>query len=155
MRIKVERKWRKDAYTIGRLYVNGEYFCNTLEDKDRGLKKSDTLQSIKGIKVFGETAIPVGVYEVAMNVVSPKYVASPWYKQLCGGRMPRLKDVPGFDGVLIHAGNTALDTNGCVLVGKNTKAGQVTSSRDTFKTLYQKMKAAADAGEKIEIEIAW
>ena len=99
------------------------------------------------------TAIPTGTYNVAMNVVSPKYSAVKWYKDLCGGKMPRLLDVPGFDGILIHPGNTALDSCGCILVGRNTKVGQVTQSRDTFKKLYRKMKAAHERGEKITITI--
>ena len=88
-----------------------------------------------------------------MDVVSPKYKAVKWYDDLCGGKMPRLEGVPGFDGILIHPGNTALDSWGCLLPGKNTKVGQVTASRETFKVLYGKMKDAHDRGEKITIEI--
>ena len=76
-----------------------------------------------------------------------------WFKDLCGGRMPRLLDVPGFDGILVHTGNTALDTKGCILVGKNTKVGQLTESRDTFEKLYKLMRAAADRGENISITL--
>ena len=90
---------------------------------------------------------------MAMNVVSPKYAKVDWYRRLCGGKMPRLLGVPGFDGILIHPGSTALDSYGCVLVGKNTKKGTVTSSRDTFSALYAKLKAASDRGEQITIEI--
>ena len=155
MTIKVERRWRKDTYTIGRLYVDGVYFCNTLEDKDRGLKQSDPLSKIKSVKVYGETAIPIGVYTVAMKVVSPKYAGVAWYKSLCGGKMPRLLNVPGFDGILIHPGATALDTLGCTLIGKNTAKGKLTSSRDVFAQLYKQMRSAADRGEKITIEYEW
>ena len=153
MILKVDRRWKKETYTIGKLYVNGAYFCNTLEDRDRGLKQTDSLYSIKARKLYGETAVPTGTYGINMDFVSPKYSASKWYKDLCGGKLPRLMEVPGFEGILIHPGNTALDTLGCVLVGKNTKVGQVTDSRDTFKALYKKMKAAHDKGEKITIEI--
>ena len=128
MKLELERKWPKATYTIGRLYVDGVLFCNTLEDRDRGLKQSDNLDYIKTRKVYGETAIPKGTYTVSMNVTSPKYAAVTWYHQLCLGKMPRLRDVPGFDGILIHPGNTALDTLGCILVGKNTKVGQLTES---------------------------
>ena len=76
-------------------------------------------------------------------------------KALNGGKMPRIVNVPGYEGVLIHPGNTALDTLGCVLVGRNTKVGQLTQSRDTFKALYVKMLAAHKRGEKITIEIVW
>lgn len=75
MKIKVERKWKKETYTIGRLYINGESFCNTLEDTDRGLKQSDPITTIQKNKVYGETAIPTGKYKIEMNVVSPKYNA--------------------------------------------------------------------------------
>ena len=153
MRLTVDRRWKKATYTIGILYVNSERFCETLEDKDRGLMQTDSYSSIRSRKVYGETAIPTGVYEIRMDVVSQKYAAVAWYQNLCAGKMPRLVGVPGFEGILIHPGNTALDTLGCILVGRNTKVGQVTSSRDTFAALYKKMKAAADRGEKIIIEI--
>ena len=153
MRLLVERKWPKETYTIGRLYIDGELFCNTLEDKDRMLFQDDPLSVIRRTKVVGETAIPRGKYEVRMDIASPKYGAVTWYKQLCGGRMPRLMNVPGFDGILIHPGNTALDTLGCILVGKNTRKGQLTDSRETFKALYKKMDAAYLRGETITIEI--
>lgn len=153
MKILVDRKWKKETYTIGKLYVNGSLFCNTLEDRDRGLKKTDSLTTIKSKKIYGETAIPTGTYEIAMDITSPKYSAVKWYKNLCGGKMPRLKNVPGFEGILIHPGNTPFDTYGCILVGMNTIKGQVTQSKDTFSKLYKLMKAAYSKGEKIEIEI--
>lgn len=155
MKLEIDRKWKKETYTIGRLYVDGELFCNTLEDRDRGLKKTDTLLSIKTRKVYGETAIPTGTYGVAMNVTSPKYAAVAWYWQLCQGKMPRLLSVPGFDGILIHPGgsNGPLDTLGCILVGRNTKVGKLTESKATFKALYERMKKAYDKGEEITIEI--
>ena len=153
MKIKVERRWPKVTYTIGRLYIDGIYYCNTLEDRDRGLKQTDPLLYIQQRKIAGETAIPKGTYGVAMNVTSPKYAGVAWYWQFCQGKMPRLLSVPGFDGILIHPGTNALDTKGCILVGKNTKVGQLTESRATFQQIYKLMKAAADRGEKITIEI--
>ena len=153
MKIEVERRWKKETYTIGRLYVDGVYFCNTLEDKSRGLKQTDSLFFIKQRKVYGETAIPTGTYTIAMNVTSPKYSASAWYWQLCKGKVPRLMNVPGWEGVLIHTGNNALQTYGCILVGKNTKVGQLTESKATFKALYKEMKKAYDEGEEITITI--
>lgn len=153
MKLVVERAWPKSTYTIGRLFVDGERFYETLEDKDRMLFKDDPLPLIRRTKVYGETAIPKGKYEVRMDIVSPKYAAVTWFNTLCGGRMPRLMNVPGFDGVLIHPGNSAIDTLGCILVGRNTKVGQLTSSRDTFKALYRKMEAAWKRGEKITLEI--
>ena len=151
MKLEVVRKWKRDTYTIGALYVNGVRFCDTLEDKDRGLKQTDSLATIKSRKVYGETAIPLGTYKVLMDVVSPKYSLVAFYKNLCGGKMPRLQNVPGFDGILIHPGSSALDTYGCLLVGKNSVKGRLTQSRDTFKALYAKMLAAHKAGEGITI----
>ena len=153
MKLELERRWPKATYTIGRLYVDDVFFCNTLEDRDRGLKQTDSLEFIKSRKVYAETAIPKGTYGVAMNVTSPKYGAVAWYWKLCQGKMPRLLSVPGFEGILIHPGSTALDSAGCVLVGKNTKVGQLTESKATFEKLYKKMKAAYDKGEEITIEI--
>ena len=153
MKLKVERRWPKVTYTIGRLYIDGIYYCNTLEDYDRGLRQSDPLRDIQRRKIAGETAIPKGTYEVAMNVTSPKYAGVAWYYNFCRGKMPRLKDVPGFDGILIHPGTSALDTKGCILVGKNTKVGKLTDSRSCFQEVYKLMKEAADNGEKITIEI--
>ena len=153
MKLRVERRWPKGTYTIGRLYIDGLYYCNTLEDADRGLKQTDSLSYIKSRKVANETAIPKGTYKVAMNVTSPKYSASSWYWSLCQGKVPRLLNVPGFDGILIHTGNNALQTSGCLLVGKNTKVGQLTESRVCFQQIYKLMKAAYDRGEEITIEI--
>lgn len=153
MVLKLDRKYKKDTYTIGYLYVDGVRFCNTLEDRDRGLKESDSLSMIKSRKVYGETAIPTGTYVVTLDVVSGKYASSDWYRKLCGGKMPRLLGVPGFEGILIHPGNTALDTLGCILVGRNTVKGKLTASRETFAALYAKMTAAAKRGERITIEI--
>ena len=153
MKVRVERKWPKATYTIGRLYIDGLYYCNTLEDRDRGLKQTDTTAYIKARKVAGETAIPKGTYGVSMNTTSPKYAGVAWYWNFCRGKMPRLIAVPGFDGILIHPGSDALSTRGCILVGKNTKVGKLTESKECFKQIYKLMKQAADAGEEITIEI--
>ena len=154
MKILVDRKWKKDAYTIGKLYVDSMFFSNTLEDKDRDLTNSMSLEEIKKKKKAGETAIPTGTYKVRMDIVSPKYSKSSWYVKNCNGaRMPRLEKVPGYDGVLIHAGNTAKDTEGCILVGKNDVKGIVTKSKDYFLKLYNIMYTAYKKGENIEITI--
>lgn len=154
MNLYVDRRWKKDTYTISRLLIDGDVFCNVLEDRDRGLKQTDPLDYIKMVKVPTETAIPSGTYRISMSTVSPKYSANSWYMSVCGGKVPRLLDVPGFEGILIHVGNTALDSAGCLLVGLNTAKGKVLQSRDTFVKLYKKMKAAYDRGEEITITIA-
>ncbi len=143
MDLTLKRIARRETYTIGHLYIDGKYFCDTIEDTDRGLKQS-LPQSVNAAKKRkGVTAIPEGKYLVVMNVKSPKFSTKKQY-EWCGGYLPRLVNVPAFDGVLIHIGNTAKDTEGCLLVGKNTQVGKVLDSTATFKELYQRLKAAKD-----------
>lgn len=154
MKLLVDRKWKKDTYTIGKLYIDNNFFCNTLEDKDRGLNNKMPLEEVKKIKKPGITAIPTGTYNVRMDVVSPKFSKNSWYLNNCNGsRMPRLENVIGYQGVLIHPGNTDADSEGCILVGKNDVKGKVTKSKDYFLQLYKVLYAAYKKGEKIEITI--
>ena len=154
MKLLVERNWKKEGYTIGKMSIDGEFFCNTLEDKDRGLKNTMTLAEVKKLKVAGTTAIPTGTYSINMNVISPRYSSKEWDIKNChGAKMPRLEEVPGFIGILIHPGNTAAETDGCLLVGKNDVKGMVTKSKEYFLQLYNKMYAAYQRGETIEITI--
>ena len=153
MKIEVKRIAKRDTYTIGKMYIDGEYFCDTLEDKDRGLKQSMPLYEIKQKKIAGDTAIPAGSYEVTVRMLSPLYSKKPWYVKFCGAKMPRIMNVPGYDGILIHPGNTNKDTRGCLLVGENKVVGKVINSKDTFQKLYPKLKAASDRGERITITI--
>lgn len=152
MEIKVKRKWKKEAYTIGKMYIDDEYVCDTLEDKDRGLTSNMSVAQICGVKVHGETAIPTGRYLVDMKTVSPRFGGRAQY-QFCKGRLPRLCNTPGYQGVLIHIGNTAKDTDGCILVGENKAVGQVLNSTATFRKVYAKMKSADERGEQIYITI--
>ena len=142
MKLKLIRKYRKQDYTIGKLYVDGAYFCDTLEDYDR--------LYFGGIKVAGRTAIPVGKYKVVLNVQSPKYAKRDYWRKYNNGFMPRLLNVPMFNGILIHPGNTAKDTDGCIIVGLNTKVGMVTNSLENFIRLYELMKKSK---EEITIEV--
>lgn len=141
MDLRLKRIARRDTYTIGHLYVDGKYFCDTIEDTDRGLKQSLPASVNKGKKRYGATAIPTGRYQVVMNVKSPKFSKRKQY-EFCDGYLPRLLNVPAFEGVLIHIGNTARDTEGCLLVGRNTKVGKVLESAATFRALYAKLKEA-------------
>lgn len=152
MKLVLERKYKSDNYTIGKLHIDGNYFCDTLEDKDRGLNTSMPLAEIQKIKVKHKTAIPIGTYKIGMNIISPKYCTSPLYKNI-RGRLPRLLNVPGYEGVLIHIGNTPDDTSGCILVGANKIKGQVINSTDTFNKLYEKLNKAHLKGEEILIQI--
>ena len=135
MKLTLKRIARKEGYTIGRLYIDDAYFCDTLEDRDRGLEESMPLDMIKRIKVKGETAIPTGTYELSMRHISPKYSRKKAFA-FTGGVMPRLLNVPGYEGVLIHSGNTAADSEGCILVGENKAVGKVLNSMATFKALW-------------------
>lgn len=135
MKLTLKRIARKEGYTIGRLYIDDAYFCDTLEDRDRGLEQAMPLDMIKRIKVKGETAIPTGTYELSMRHISPKYSRKKAFA-FTGGVMPRLLNVPGYEGVLIHSGNTAADSEGCILVGENKAVGKVLNSMATFKALW-------------------
>lgn len=152
MELKVKIVAKQSTYRIGKLSINDKYFSDTLEDTDRGLTSDMTDEQIKEIKQKGITAIPTGRYKVVMNVQSPKFSKYKQY-EFCEGYLPRLVDVPGYEGVLIHIGNYPKDTDGCILVGKNTVKGAVMNSTETFKQLYDILKAADEAGEEIYITI--
>ena len=139
MELELRRIARRDTYTIGRLYVNGSYFCDTLEDTDRGLRQDMAVPVLRAKKRKGITAIPTGRYMVTLKVKSPKYSLRKQY-DFCGGYVPRLVNVPAYEGVLIHIGNYPKDTEGCILVGKNTKVGAVLESAATFRKLYAILK---------------
>lgn len=147
MELLLKRIARRETYTIGHLNVDGVYVCDTIEDKDRGLTQSMSQAVIRAIKRNGVTAIPTGRYRVTLDVKSPKFSMKKYEKTygFCGGYLPKLINVPGFEGVLIHVGNTARDTDGCLLVGKNTRVGKVLESRVTFVKLYERLKEAKDS----------
>ena len=140
MEILLIRKYKKPTYTVGNLYINGKWIANTLEDVDRNLNSFMSVEQIKAIKKPNETAIPTGTYEVTLDIFSPKFGNKPFYKKTCNGKLPRILNVKGFDGVLIHCGNTNLDTSGCVLVGRNLEKGKVLKSQETFEKLYKILK---------------
>lgn len=149
MKLLIKRIAKLPKYTIGKLYIDDKYMCDTLEDTDRGLDSSMTIQDIQSKKVYGKTAIPTGTYEVVMNTVSPKFANRAWAKPW-KGKIPRLLNVPGYEGVLIHPGNKPEDTSGCVLVGYNKVKGQVTNSTETFNRL---MAILNSTTEKITLTI--
>ena len=142
MELKLKRIARRDTYTIGRLYIDGVYECDTCEDADRGLRQDMSLPVLRAKKRQGVTAIPTGRYRLTLAVQSPKFSKEKYAKNygFCKGFLPRLINVPAYEGVLIHVGNTAKDTEGCILVGKNLKVGKVLESRTTFVKLYEKLK---------------
>lgn len=152
MELTLKRTALRDTYTIGKLYVNGTYFCDTCEDKVRDLNKDGDLNDQGEGKVFAQTAIPYGKYEVTLKVKSPKFSQRTSYNW-CNGYLPRLINVPHFEGILIHAGNTAVDSAGCILVGKNDVVGKVVNSMNTLKKLYPILQKAESSGEEIWLTV--
>lgn len=142
MDILIERKYKKPTYTIGVVSVNGNRFCNSLEDTDRGLDQSMSVDEIKNKKVYGETAIPKGTYNVT-------YTYSNRFKKM----MPLVNNVKGFDGIRIHSGNTAKDSLGCILLGDNKEVGKVVNSRVTCDKLYAMIEEALKKKESVTLTI--
>jgi hypothetical protein len=143
MEIKIKRELFNSNSTIGSMLINGEFFGYTLEDKDRGLKDTMTLLEIKTRKVFGQTAIPYGRYEVILNY-------SNRFKKI----MPLLLNVKGFEGVRIHGGNTDKNTLGCPLLGLKKNANGIYDCATINNKLIELIKAEAQKGNsKIYVEI--
>ena len=141
----LNRTAKKASYTIGRLSVEGEVLCDTIEDKVRELvdinHDGDFDDKGEG-KVYGETAIPAGTYPLTLSM-------SNRFNRL----LPEIHNVPGFSGVRIHSGNTEKDSHGCLIVGKNDKPGWVSNSRHYEQVVIYKMKEYLDKGEKLQITI--
>lgn len=134
MKLILTRRFKGSDYTIGELFMDGAYFCDTLEDRVRNMPTE--------AKIAGVTAIPTGTYKVIVNR-SPKF----------GRELPRLVDVPYFEGVLIHRGNTNKDTAGCILVGENKQKGKVLNSTGYELSITTSIKSAIDRGESVTITI--
>lgn len=139
MELKIIRTKSNKEYTEGKLYIDGIYFCDTLEDQDRGLYQHMSLAEIKEIKIYGETCIPYGTYKVELTY-------SPKFKKI----MPEVLDVKGFTGIRIHNGSYTYHTLGCPLIGIKYKDGMLTDSRKTFKELMQKLQNQTNITLKIE-----
>lgn len=141
LKAKIVRNEFADGYTMGRLYLNGKYFCDTLEDCDRSLYDKQTVTEIMRIKVQGQTAIPIGVYNVRVS-----------YSQRFKRDVPLIEGVKGFSGVRIHAGNNARDTEGCVLLGRRRSGGYIGDSRNACNAFEREL---AQAGDVCELEICY
>lgn len=139
MRITLIRIANRPTYCIGKLYIDGKYFCDTIEDTDRGLDDKMSEEEIVKYKIKSETAIPTGIYQITITY-SPKYKKN----------MPLINNVKGYSGIRIHSGNTSKDTEGCLIVGKNKEVGKVLESRVTYNALYKRLVQAKD---KIIIDI--
>ena len=133
MKIEIKRTVRDETCCFGRLLIDGEYFCDTLELPE-------------------ERAIPYGFYALTLNVVSLRFGRYKVYEKI-GYRLPRLLNVPGREGILIHPGNSVDDTSGCILVGKRGHCCRLLNSRNTFFALYERLEGAVAAGESLELTI--
>lgn len=154
MTLSLVRIYNCPTYSIGKLYVDGVWLCDTVEDYDRGLDQSMTEKEIAKIKVKRLTAIPTGTYRVTMNVQSPKMSQMKYYADFCKGYLPRLLNVPGYDGILIHCGSSAASSAGCIIVGYNTIKGKVTNSKKAWESLMKKhLLPAKKRNEAISIVI--
>lgn len=144
MKLTLKRVLLRDTYTAGELYADGVKIADTIENKDRGLSQSLSIEENKRKKVHGKTAIPTGRYNVRLT-----------YSERFRKVMPLLDDVPAFSGVRIHAGNTAADTEGCILVGvrSQTSSGAIVQSRDTYAVVFDIIRDAINAGEAVTIDI--
>lgn len=132
MNLLLTRDVFSNTFTLGKLDINGEFFCYTCEDRVRP----------KGIKIWGETAIPPGEYHISLTW-------SNRFKKV----LPLIVSVPGFEGIRIHSGNTADDTEGCVLLGKTRTDNGVGDSRKAMAEIMPILKSAWDADHIIKIEV--
>lgn len=152
MELLLNRRWKKDTYTIGEMFVNGVKFSETCEDKDRGLKDSMSEWEIKSKKIYGKTAIPTGTYELKMTY-SPKFANRPFAKKY-GGKVVEIMNVKGYQGARIHPFNTAEESLGCIAVGRNLEKGKVLQSTIYYtKLLETYLLPAFKKGEKVTITI--
>ena len=142
MIIELCRKYRNTNYCIGKLYINNEYFSDVLEDPDRGLQNTMSVQEIQQLKVKGDTCIPYGTYDITITY-------SPKFKK----RLPLINNVKGFEGIRIHSGNTSKDTEGCLLLGFNKIKGKVINSKETVDKFITIIQQALNKGEKVTIQI--
>ena len=140
MKLILKRIAIRQTYTIGKLYIDDVYFCDTIEDTVRDINKNGKFDNGEK-KVHSKTAIPYGTYEI-------KWTYSPRFKKYT----PQLMNVPSFEGIRIHAGNTSSDTEGCLILGENKQVGKVLNSRATINKFYPIIKKACSKG-KVTIEI--
>lgn len=138
---------------LGRLSLDGHVLCDTLEPPSHGLTSATVPKTIRDIVRLGRSAIPVGVYRLVLSW-SPRFSPRPFYRAYGRGLVPRLQNVSGFEGVLIHCGNTVLDTCGCVIVGRRADSSTLVQSQKTYDRLMrQYFLPATRRGEPMYLEI--
>ncbi len=142
MEIKIIRKYKKENYTIGDMEIDGQWFANVLEDKDRGLRDDMSLSQIKKIKVYGQTCIPYGTYNITV------YFWAKYRK-----KYPLINGIKGFSGVMIHCGKDASHTLGCPLIGENRQKGKLTNGEKYVRKLTTMCEEAIKRGEKVTLTI--
>jgi len=142
MELRLVRESFTDQVTLGSLFVDDQFECFILEDKDRSLRQDMPLSEILAHKVPKQTCIPYGRYEIVVN-----------FSNRFGKKLPLLQGVPGYEGIRIHPGNTPADTEGCLLPGIHKETDSVSLSRDAFAALFAKIQAAMES-EKVFITIA-
>lgn len=125
---------RAAGFSMGKLFFGSKFLCGTLEPEDSGLECPIAGALVLQRKRHGLIAVPMGDYSIIL-CASPRFSGRAFYKSHFGGLIPRLVAVPGFDGVLIHPGNTVADTSGCLLVGNRIGQGVLGSSRAAWLTL--------------------
>lgn len=138
MQLLLKRIYFNPTYTIGKLFINDVYFCDVLEDVNRDLNKDGDLQDVGEAKQYGKTAIPFGTYKVKIT-----------YSNRFKTNLPLLIDVPEFEAIRIHAGNTSEDTHGCLLVGENKIKATLINSKETLRRLMLKLNNQKDITIKI------
>jgi len=142
MTIKIIRKVYTDKSTISEVFIDDKFICYTLEDKDRGLLQQMSIEEIKKKKQYAITAIPLGKYEVVVT-----------YSNRFKKDLPLLLNVPGYEGVRIHPGNTDANTEGCILPGSSKSTDFVGESKKAFEVLFNHIKQAIAKKEKVYVEI--
>lgn len=140
MKLKLQRINFTDKYTEGKLYLNDVYFCDTLEDRTRDLNMDGDLNDTNEGKVYGETSIPYSTYKVLL-VYSPKFKTV----------LPLILDVKHFKGIMIHWGNTPIDSIGCILIGDSKGIGKIYNSKTAVKRLVERMKSSQQDEWEIEV----
>lgn len=152
MEVTLDRRWKKDTYTIGVWCIDGKRFSETLEDKDRGLQQSMNLAYIKSVKVAGQTAIPTGTYQLGFTY-SPKFANRPWAKKY-NGMVVVVPGVKGFEGIRIHPFNRAEESLGCISLGENKAKGMVLNAQKWYeKFVDEYFLPAWKRGEKIILTV--